>query len=136
MEKETIEPCGDDQPCCEGCTPSSSDISHFQNAIRTIVGKWKVEIVFTLISGPRRFGEIRRALPGITQHTLTAQLRELEGSGLLVRTAYAEIPPRVDYELTDAAYALLPVFKAMLEWSRRYGAQLEAHGTGTAALTP
>jgi DNA-binding HxlR family transcriptional regulator len=100
------------------------DVSKFQNAINAIVGKWKVEIVCALVDGSCRFGELRRLLPGITQHMLTAQLRELAHSGLVVRTAYAEIPPRVEYELTEAAYALEPVFQALLAWSERYGADL------------
>lgn len=124
MENHTIEPPVDDGACAGSCTPSSVDVSKFQNAINAIVGKWKVEIVCALVDGSRRFGELRRSLPGITQHMLTAQLRELAHSGLVVRTAHAEIPPRVEYELTEAAYALEPVFQALLVWSERYGADL------------
>ncbi len=83
-----------------------------------------MEIMANLADGPRRFGDLGRCLPGITQHMLTAQLRELEGSGLLVRTAYAEVPPRVQYELTEAAYALRPLFTGILEWSKAYAVDL------------
>ena len=65
-----------------------------------------------------RFGELRRALPGITQHMLTAQLRALEADHLVSRTPYPEIPPRVEYALTDNAYALKPIFLDLLSWSQ------------------
>ena len=93
----------------------------FRSAVEVVTGKWKIAIVSTLMDGPQRFGEIRGKIPGITQHMLTLQLRELEHYGLLVRTAYAEIPPRVVYELTDAAYALRPVCDSLLAWSKKYG---------------
>jgi len=124
MENHTVDLSDDNCACADSCAPSSVDVSKFQNAINAIVGKWKVEIVCALVDGSRRFGELRRSLPAITQHMLTAQLRELAHSGLVVRTAYAEIPPRVEYELTEAAYALEPVFQALLAWSERYGADL------------
>ncbi len=78
--------------------------------------------------GPLRFGELRRCLPGVTQHMLTTQLRELESNGLVLRTAYAEVPPRVSYELTEAANALKPAFESLLEWSRIY--KTDARATG------
>ncbi len=125
----------DECPECVMTTPSDEEVSGFQHAIRTISGKWKIEIICALIEGPRRFGELRRALPAITQHMLTAQLRELEASGLVLRTAFPEIPPRVEYELTDAAYGLRPAFDALLAWSQRFGATLKpaAKGPGKAA---
>lgn len=64
---------------------------------------------------------MRRSIGGITQHVLTTQLRELEQDGLVSRTAFAEKPLRVEYELTGAAYGLLPAFKEILSWSRLYG---------------
>ena len=89
--------------------------------IRAISGKWKLEILFTLMNGATRFGALRRSLAGITQHMLTVQLRELENDGLVLRTAFAEKPLRVEYELTDAAYGLLPAFRELLNWSKLYG---------------
>lgn len=81
----------------------------------------EIEILFALMNGAVRFGALRRSIGGITQHMLTTQLRELEQDGLVSRTAFAEKPLRVEYELTDAAYGLLPAFKEILSWSRRYG---------------
>ncbi|WP_375462279.1 winged helix-turn-helix transcriptional regulator [uncultured Enterovirga sp.] len=93
----------------------------FKDAIRVLTGKWKVELIWTLVNGTLRFGELRRALPGITQHMLTTQLRELESDGLVKRTVYAEIPPRVEYEVTDAALALKPMFRELMAWSQVHG---------------
>ena len=96
-------------------------VAAFHDALRTITGKWKGEILWHLAQRTHRFGELKRAIPGITQHMLTAQLRELEADGLVKRTAYSEIPPRVEYEVTAAARALRPVFEALFEWSRQHG---------------
>ena len=77
MKIQTIEPraYGND---CDGCTgPEEIDVMHFQRAIRAITGKWKIEIVCSLVGGPLRFGELRNALTGVTQHRLTEQLRDL-----------------------------------------------------------
>jgi DNA-binding HxlR family transcriptional regulator len=96
-------------------------VAEFHDALRTITGKWKGEILWHLAQRTHRFGELRRAIPGVTQHMLTAQLRELEADGLVKRTAYSEIPPRVEYEVTAAARALRPVFEALFVWSRQHG---------------
>jgi DNA-binding HxlR family transcriptional regulator len=125
MEKQTITPrvYGDD---CETCTgPEPLDVMQFQKAIRAITGKWKIEIVCSLIQGPRRFGELRRLLPGITQHMLTEQLRDLADNGIVIRKAFPEIPPRVEYELSQAGIDLMPTFRALRDWSSRYESQLE-----------
>ena len=111
---------------CNGCTgPSEVDILRFQRTIRAITGKWKIEIVCMLIEGPMRFGVLKRSLPGITQHMLTEQLKELASHGIVIRRAYAEIPPRVEYELSQAGIDLIPTFQAMLEWSLKYDALLK-----------
>lgn len=110
---------------CDGCTgPEQIDVMRFQRAIRAITGKWKIEIVCSLIGGPMRFGELRRALPGVTQHMLTEQLRDLERNGIVIRTAYAEIPPRVEYALSKAGIDLMPTFAALRDWALRYEHQL------------
>ena len=124
MNVDTNEGSGEKDDCPESCTPNIEDIAAFQYGIAAITGKWKVEILCGLMDGAMRFGELRRSLPGITQHMLTAQLRELESNNLVSRTAFAEIPPRVDYALTEASAALKPVFDALLEWSRYYGKNL------------
>src|ERR1700747_3536351 len=74
-----------------------------RNALGVLTGKWKLEILFLLGQRLHRFGELRRAIPGITQHMLTATLRELEKDGLLNRTVYPEVPPRVEYTMTSKA---------------------------------
>ena len=68
-----------------------------------------------------RFGELRKAIPGITQHMLTAQLRELEADGLVSRTVFAEVPLRVEYEMTQEARALGPTMEALTAWWIKYG---------------
>jgi DNA-binding HxlR family transcriptional regulator len=126
MRDQTVEPrvYGDDCDGCEG--PEATDILRFQRTIRAITGKWKIEIVCTLIQGPTRFGALRRALPGVTQHVLTEQLRDLEANGIVIRNAYPEIPQRVEYELSQAGIDLMPTFRAMLDWSLKHDGLLGA----------
>ncbi|RDD70853.1 winged helix-turn-helix transcriptional regulator [Paracoccus versutus] len=102
----------------EVCAPTATELNEFRYAVNAIIGRWKIDIMWLLLAGPMRFGQLRKALPGITQNMLTAQLRALEADGLVSRTAYAEIPPRVDYALTNQAYALKPIFLAMADWAR------------------
>ncbi|MEL1264507.1 helix-turn-helix domain-containing protein [Pseudoxanthomonas putridarboris] len=108
MEKRT-----DEHDNVENCNAFNTDI---RDAIRTFNGKWKLEILWLLSQHVHRFNELRRALPGITQHMLTSQLRELEQDGMVVRTVYPEVPPRVEYEITSKAKGLAPVFKAIFVW--------------------
>jgi DNA-binding HxlR family transcriptional regulator len=89
-----------------------------RKALGVLTGKWKLEILWLLNQRLHRFGELRRAIPGITQHMLTAKLRELEAVGLVTRTIYPEVPPRVEYEITQTARRLKPVFDAILIWAR------------------
>lgn len=93
----------------------------FLTAMRPLAGKWKIEILAVLTERTHRFGELKRALPGITQHVLSVQLRELEADGLVLRTAYPEKPPRVEYCATEAVVGLEPVFAAVIAWSEKYG---------------
>ncbi|MCG3268799.1 helix-turn-helix domain-containing protein [Yoonia sp. I 8.24] len=82
-----------------------------------IGGKWKLSILQILIfNGTKRFGELRKAIPEITQTMLTKQLRALEGDGLVQRKVYAEVPPRVEYSATDDAIRLTSAFEAMHHW--------------------
>jgi DNA-binding HxlR family transcriptional regulator len=124
MENNT-DPAGehadDERAECAGCGPDPDALGAFKRAICTLGGKWKLEILFALMNGAVRFGALRRSVDGITQHMLTAQLRELEQDGLVLRTVFAEKPLRVEYELTDAAWALLPTFRGLLNWSKVYG---------------
>ncbi|MFF2847896.1 winged helix-turn-helix transcriptional regulator [Streptomyces sp. NPDC058001] len=89
-------------------------------AMDVIGGKWKVLILWALDESPRRFGELRRMLPGITEKVLAAHLRELETHGIVDRTAYDEIPPRVDYALTARGRALSTALQPLGEWGREH----------------
>ncbi len=92
--------------------------------IGLIGGRWKCVILFHLIGGTLRFSELRRRLPNITQRMLTLALRELEDSGLVRRTVYAEVPPRVEYQLTAWGRSMEPILIAMKEWGERYKRRL------------
>ncbi len=83
-------------------------------------GKWKGVILYHLLSGTLRFSEIRRKLTTITQRMLTKQLRELEEDGLITRTVFAVVPPRVDYALSAKGESLRPVLVAMKDWGDRH----------------
>lgn len=106
----------------QACTGKIENVSELHGEIHRAVavfgGKWKLEILWLLCQRMHRFNELRRAIPGITQHMLTLQLRELEADGLVRRTIYPEIPPRVEYEATEDAQRLASVFHAIVEWSR------------------
>ncbi len=88
--------------------------------IDIVGGRWKVMVIHYLLEGDRRFNELQRLLTGITPRTLTKQLRELERDGIVARTAYPEIPPRVEYALTPLGRSLEPVLLAMASWGERY----------------
>jgi DNA-binding HxlR family transcriptional regulator len=92
-----------------------------RRAFALLSGKWKLEIMWLLNQRVYRFGELRKAIPGITQHMLTAQLRELEADGLVSRTVFAEVPPRVEYEITPKARGLGPTMEALTAWWNEYG---------------
>lgn len=90
-----------------------------------ISDKWKVLILRDLMEGTKRFGELKKSIGSITQKVLTANLRSMEESGLLVRTVYAEVPPKVEYTLTDTGYSLKPIIDAMSQWGTNYRIKLE-----------
>src|SRR5208283_3399706 len=94
--------------------------AEFRNALEAIAGKWKLEILWQLNQRTHRFGELRKAIPGITQHMLTVQLRALEEDGLITRQVYAEVPLRVEYKITEAARALKPIFVEIWNWSQKH----------------
>jgi DNA-binding HxlR family transcriptional regulator len=99
--------------------------AEMRRAFSMISGKWKLEILWLLNQRVHRFGELRKGLRGITQHMLTAQLRELEQDGLVSRTVFAEVPPRVDYALTDKARGLGPVMEALIKWWECYAERID-----------
>ena len=97
-----------------------------RRAFALLSGKWKLEIMWLLNQRVYRFGELRKTIPGITQHMLTVQLRELEADGLVSRTIYAEVPPRVEYAITAKARGLGPTMEAVTAWWNEYGKSLPA----------
>ncbi len=91
----------------------------------TLIGdKWKVLILRDLLTGTKRFGELKKSIGGVSQKVLTAQLRDMESSGLLIRTVYPEVPPRVEYSLTALGKSLKPILDAMKSWGEGYKASL------------
>ncbi|RYG39408.1 transcriptional regulator [bacterium] len=91
-----------------------------ETTLRIVGGKWKAVILFRLVEGKKRFSELKRLLPGATQQMLTQQLRELERDGIVHREVYAEVPPRVEYSLTELGYTLEPVLNLMSGWGQTY----------------
>ena len=91
-----------------------------ETTLTLISDKWKVLILRDLMPGTKRFGELKKSIGTVTQKVLTAQLRQMEASGLLTRTVYAEVPPRVEYTLTDLGRSLRPVLDAMEAWGKAY----------------
>ena len=85
--------------------------------------KWKVRILRDLMPGTKRFGELKKSIGSVSQKVLTAQLRDLEEKGLVSRKVYAEVPPRVEYSLTELGKSLSPILDAMREWGEHYQAQ-------------
>ncbi len=94
--------------CSPGCAVEAT--------LELIDGKWKGVILFHLLHGTMRFNALRKRLPNVTQRMLTAQLRELEQDGFVLRTVYAEVPPKVEYSLTERGRSLEPVIMALKHW--------------------
>jgi DNA-binding HxlR family transcriptional regulator len=89
--------------------------------MKVLGGKWKPILINAIyLTSPARFGELKRSVKGITQSMLTQQLRELEDDGLISRKIYAEIPPRVEYMLTEFGLTLSPIMQAMAKWGEEY----------------
>jgi DNA-binding HxlR family transcriptional regulator len=103
-------------PNMEGCP--------VETTLDVIGGKWKGIILYHLIDGTKRFNEFRRINPGITQFMLTLQLRELERDGIIHREVYKEVPPKVEYSLTDFGKTLEPIIVSMKEWGEIYKIRL------------
>ena len=90
-----------------------------------ISNRWNVLILRDLMEGTKRFGELKKSLGDISQKVLTANLRAMEENGLLIRTVYAQVPPKVEYTLTDTGYSLKPVLDAMVQWGTKYQLQIQ-----------
>ena len=82
--------------------------------------KWKILIIRDLLTGTKRFGELRKSLSGISQKVLTNNLRDMEKSKLIHREVFAEVPPRVEYSLTDTGWSLKPILDSMVKWGNNY----------------
>lgn len=91
-----------------------------ETTLKMLGCKWKVLIIRELLTGTKRFGELKRAVTGITQKVLTSKLREMEELGLLEREVYPQIPPKVEYTLTDIGYSLHPVLESLKCWGKDY----------------
>ncbi len=113
--------CYDDN---EGCPVEAT--------LEVIGGKWKGVILYHLVDGKRRFSEFRRLLPNVTQRMLTNQLRELERDGVVHRKVYAEVPPRVEYSLTEFGRTLTPIIHLMRDWGRDYLSRMATQAAGDA----
>jgi DNA-binding HxlR family transcriptional regulator len=117
-------------PAQHAATAAPEDLSRqacpVTATLDAIGGKWKPLIVYYLLRGTCRFGELRRHIPTVTQQMLTLQLRELERDGLVHREVYAEVPPKVEYSLTPLGVTLGPVIARMTEWGHDFLARERA----------
>lgn len=91
-----------------------------ETTLTLISDKWKVLILRDLLTGTKRFGELKKSIGQVSQKVLTAQLRQMEESGLVNRKVYAEVPPKVEYSLTDLGHSLKPIMDAMWTWGEHY----------------
>ena len=99
-----------------------------EGTLRIIGGRWKLLILKELFQETKRFGELHRSLNGITQKMLTQQLRELEKDGIIIRKVYPQIPPKVEYSLTQTGQSLRPILDLMHEWGARHLGSIAAKG--------
>lgn len=104
----------------DACCPVSTTLN-------IIGGKWKVLILHHLDTRTRRFNELQRLMPAVTQRMLTLQLRELESDGIVHREVYPQVPPKVEYSLTEFGLTLMPVIAAMYAWGQQYASECAKH---------
>ena len=102
------------------CTKKELPACPVETTLTMISDKWKVLILRDLLTGTKRFGELKKSLTGVSQKVLTSQLREMEENGLVERKAYPEVPPRVEYSLTPLGRSLQPIMDAMRVWGEQY----------------
>lgn len=105
------------------CTKKELPACPVETTLTMISDKWKVLILRDLLTGTKRFGELKKSLTGVSQKVLTSQLREMEENGLVEREAYPEVPPRVEYSLTPLGRSLQPIMDAMRVWGEQYKQQ-------------
>lgn len=100
------------------------DLCPVETTTRIVGGRWKAAILEQIFSGPKRFSEVKRAIPGLTQRTLSLHLRELQVSGIVERTVHDDTPPRVIYSITPSGNSLRPVLEAMCHWGKSHSAAM------------
>ena len=105
-----------DDHCVTDCDVLDGPPPEIKAALKVLSGKWTLMILCQLSKRVARFNELKRTIPGITQHMLTTSLRELEANGLVQRTIFAEVPPRVEYRMTQYGRSLKPVIEALAHW--------------------
>lgn len=105
------------------CTKKELPACPVETTLTMISDKWKVLILRDLLTGTKRFGELKKSLTGVSQKVLTSLLREMEENGLVERKAYPEVPPRVEYSLTPLGRSLKPIMDAMRVWGEQYKQQ-------------
>ncbi|MEK5500319.1 winged helix-turn-helix transcriptional regulator [Bacillus sp. FSL M8-0168] len=109
----------------EDCKGPAGYSCPVEATIDIIGGKWKSVILFHLIDGKKRFNELRRLIPKVTQRMLTLQLRELERDGIVHREIYKQVPPKVEYRLTDFGQTLIPIINQMMNWGVSHADKIE-----------
>jgi DNA-binding HxlR family transcriptional regulator len=113
FNKENTEP-------CLSALEDGKEVCPMVLVNKILSGKWKILILWYLCTGPLRFGDIKRKLPNVTQKMLTTQLRSLEDDKLIYRKVYAEVPPRVEYGLTEVGKMIKPVLLSMHDYGNEY----------------
>ncbi len=109
-----------------GASDADHQVCGMSLAIEVIGGKWKLHLMWVLGASPQRFGQIRRALTGVSEKVLTENLRQLEAGGIVRREVYAEVPPRVEYSLTPLGEELAQALRPLEEWGDRHRGHLAA----------
>lgn len=113
--------------CPQRCCTGRQYYCSVELALQVIGGKWKPIILWHLRTGERqRFGELKRHMPNVTQKMLTQQLRELESDGMLLRKVYPQVPPKVEYSLTELGHSVLPILDQLSQWGTLFEAKAGA----------
>ncbi len=114
--------------CTQRCCAGKHYFCSVELALQVIGGKWKPIILWHLRTGDKqRFGELKRHMPNVTQKMLTQQLRELESDGMILREVYPQVPPKVEYSLTDLGLSVMPILDQLSKWGTLFEAEYAAH---------
>lgn len=101
-------------------TPPANAYCPVRTTLNVLGGKWKLLVLSCLLEGPRRYGELKRLMPEITEKMLIQELRELELDGMVARQVYQQVPPKVEYHLTELGQQVQPLFRALVGWGQDY----------------